>query len=906
MPIDLRDLPSNTNIKNYSPKYFCDKLTGNSKGTRGLLTSMHDPAMINEKIMPSIPSAEYVACRRQKGVRNNNTETTSVPFNPLSSSVWDSMRQYTLPSLSKLCKFGTDKKHDMTGYLQLCVHSLILEETTKPATAKTQSSISRKLVVCYQLFFFFKKGNSADRHDIVTHISSVNPSGYNRNIYGFLYTHTPVKVATKIAENLANLGWDIDTTALLNYFTDYSLYDNITDRAREWNEDMHTILGEYFWNVKRYQQGRINNTVMKLMRRLEIYNIPLDIYRNIYGMIKQYFTIENDATELCKQNLNLLLSDTLNNLDQNKSLLTQVPIPAKPVAVPSRYNKEQKAAVTTTEPLVLVQSGAGTGKSTVILGRIDWMIGCGISPEDITVLSFTNAAADHIKEKNPAIHSMTIASMIHSIYELNYPNHQLSNLDTIINSLLIYSTQIGDKQFVDEFHRLLWSVKKSDSDAFTRMNNFVEANFDKVINTLDIIRQTSLELEIIICYQQIDVLKEPADVASKYLIIDEVQDNSIFEFIYTIKYVDKHKESMYIVGDGSQTLYEFRASNPKALNVLEGSGVFKTYQLQINYRSVREILEFANVTVLRSIEANQYAKIWLKADSLKPMTPQSFTETITLDYHRLTRIGEFHNQLASIISHDTKSYIDQKLAKKEQVAFLAFRRETISICEEELQKMYPNKKIVSIVPERMYNTTVFSQFINKHWHQVKFIPSVSLVKTLHTAITKNLDDLIGGQQYLTTRGPIVLDFIKKYLDKTEPTIDMWTDQYKNGQITQDELLDNVRESMLTFEIDHNKIKQALLSSGTNNNKLEDAKDADIVLSTIHSAKGLEFDNTVVIYQADNYMSEEKKRMYYVALTRAMKSEYILAYGTLKSPQIEADYNTILNELCGGGKTIKIK
>ena len=158
MPIDLRDLPSNTNIKNYSPKYFCDKLTGNSKGTRGLLTSMHDPAMINEKIMPSIPSAEYIACRRQKGVRNNNTETTSVPFNPLSSSVWDSRRQYTLPSLSKLCKLGADKKHDMTGYLQLCVHSLILEETTKPATAKTQSSISRKLVVCYQLFFFFKKG----------------------------------------------------------------------------------------------------------------------------------------------------------------------------------------------------------------------------------------------------------------------------------------------------------------------------------------------------------------------------------------------------------------------------------------------------------------------------------------------------------------------------------------------------------------------------------------------------------------------------------------------------------------------------------------------------------------------------------------------------------------------------
>ena len=44
------------------------------------------------------------------------------------------------------------------------------------------------------------------------------------------------------------------------------------------------------------------------------------------------------------------------------------------------------------------------------------------------------------------------------------------------------------------------------------------------------------------------------------------------------------------------------------------------------------------------------------------------------------------------------------------------------------------------------------------------------------------------------------------------------------------------------------------------------------------------------------MDEEKKRMYYVALTRAMKSEYILAYDTMVSPQIQADYLTVLEEL----------
>ena len=68
----------------------------------------------------------------------------------------------------------------------------------------------------------------------------------------------------------------------------------------------------------------------------------------------------------------------------------------------------------------------------------------------------------------------------------------------------------------------------------------------------------------------------------------------------------------------------------------------------------------------------------------------------------------------------------------------------------------------------------------------------------------------------------------------------------------------------------------------------------MILSTIHSAKGLEFDNVVIIYQNSNALDEEKKRMYYVAFTRAMKSEYIVAYDTVKSPQIEADYNTIVD------------
>ena len=97
--------------------------------------------------------------------------------------------------------------------------------------------------------------------------------------------------------------------------------------------------------------------------------------------------------------------------------------------------------------------------------------------------------------------------------------------------------------------------------------------------------------------------------------------------------------------------------------------------------------------------------------------------------------------------------------------------------------------------------------------------------------------------------------------------------------------------------DENAIKQSLLSETNRKQKESDlVKQATFILSTIHSAKGLEFDNVVTLYRNETGLDEEKKRMYYVAFTRAMKSEFILAYDVSANPQIEADYFTVLERL----------
>ena len=547
------------------------------------------------------------------------------------------------------------------------------------------------------------------------------------------------------------------------------------------------------------------------------------------------------------------------------------------------------------EPLILVQAGAGTGKSTLILGRIDYLVHSGVNPEDITVLSFTNAAADNITAKNPNVHSMTIARMIHEIYTANFANHELSSLDTIVNCLdIYYPPQPGvDRGIVNEFQRRIHAMIKNDANNFTEMNNFIEDNYDAVIDILDTLGQTSLELEIIICYQKIESFIEPSTITSKFLIIDEVQDNSIFEFVYTLKYVDKHKESLFIVGDCSQTLYEFRASNPRALNILEGSNTFATYQLNVNYRSNQEILDFANVA-LRNIEANQYAQIQLQANSLAQVTEQSFTDKVTFNYHQLNKLTDFHQELPGIFSTEIRSYIDKCLAKNEQVAILAFTRQDVAVIKQILENQYPTSSCVSLVPEKMYATTVISTFIKKYWNDIRFAPYANIMQVIFNEIMAHLTYLVYDDK---RAAPHVQDMMMQWFKEQGGAVKSWINQFHNGQLTEKEMLDLIKDNLLNFEISTNAIKQSLLSSKNQQAKKDNAAaDANFVISTIHSAKGLEFQNVIVLYRNENQMEEDKKRMYYVAFTRAMSTEYILAYDTMTSPQIQADYVTVLEHL----------
>lgn len=904
---DLQNAAQQALVKVYTPKFFDSRLTGSGGAKPGLLSNRNNPI--------SVPAARNTETNhydvRKKGViQNGATSIYRYPVNPLTLEAWQSMEKFKYPAIVDLTKVGeyTDYhgKKFADLYIKLDVTAFTLEETLTVNNYTGTSTKSIVFIPSYQLMFYVINdinNNTADR------CSSAGRLDHNRNCYAYEFTSNPIKDWNDDFQKvLVNAGFTVDQKAIMDYFTNYEVYDGTCERSEEWQTKMPEIMRELLDNLSKKAQScnswdrdDAQRTAEKQMRYIMSHNIPLECYKDIYTAIAKVFA-PDAANRICKQNLNLLLSDTLEHLDANKSQLVtfQTPNPAVPLPpTVQKLSKEQTAAVKSNEPLILVQAGAGTGKSTLILGRIDYLIACGIQPSDITVLSFTNAAADHITEKNPNINSMTIARMIHEIYTTNFKNHELSQIDTIMNSLEIYykADMTNSKSVAYRFGQRLHALIKNDTNSFTDMNNFIEENYDEVMKILDTIRQTSLELEIIICYQKIDTLVEPTTVQSKFLIIDEVQDNSIFEFVYALKYIDKHKESMFIVGDCSQTLYEFRASNPRALNILEGSGTFATYQLTTNYRSNQEILDMANV-LLQNIEANQYANIQLHANSLAQVTEQSFLEKVHFDYERLNKISDFKDAFPGLFARNIKGYVQKCLNKGEQVAFLAFTRRDIELVKSILIHQFPNinpdTDIVSLVPTKMYNQTIMSKFICKYWDTVKFMPTTNIMYAIKNEIMQKLQYIIYNA---TKAAPAISGMLMQWISQEGPTVNAWVNQVNNGQITHDEFLDYLKDNMLQFEIQTNAVKQALLSAKNQDAKQsQNVSNAKFLLSTIHSAKGLEFDNVVVLYQNKAQMEEDKKRMYYVAFTRAMKSEFIFAYDTVVSPQIQVDYNTVLKAL----------
>lgn len=885
MPLLLDDLNrAPAADKKTDAKFFSSKLTGSGKKV-GLLNQTLNPVAPEHATVPA--KVELKTTTTQHDI-----STVSIPLAGMTRRSLESLEGVTLPTPEVDDRFNVETDSDTWDVVfDMTPQALVLREDN------SKKPVSREVAIQYRTQLCILRSGHVEPERVAVMGESTNLVALDAAMI-IDWDDSPVDHAgNAITLALGRMGIAATNIDELDaWMATYPIHDRIAGHAQLWDsaaiaEEVCAFIADV---AAQGDPGRDQlNALAVQLRYLENYNVPLEAYAKIHAALTSAFEPTISAT-LARQNLNLLTNQSLADLDTLRPQLATPPV-VTPAPVMADYLSDQQLdGITTHEPLVMIQAGAGTGKTSTIIERIEYLVKCGVNPDDITVISFTNAAADNVKDRNPDVGSMTIASMINDIYQMNHPGHDISSTDTIINSLDIF---FPTDQVAAAFRARLLDVDKNRVGAHTALNTFVKSHYERVIEFLDTIRQTSLELEIIICYQKIDEMIEPAHIQCRHLIIDEVQDNSVFEFIYVLKYVSKHRQSLYIVGDASQTLFEFRSANPRALNTLEGSGVFETFKLTTNYRSNQEILDFANV-VLGDLETNQFAGIQLQANSLDAPTPQSFEEKVTLDYRQVDKMAGFMtDDFGPIFAHTiVPEYVNACLERGEQVAFLAFSRREVSLMQTALEAMYPSKKVASLVSEKVFATDIFSKYISFFWNDVLQVPPNNATYVVRRGIQDNMEKLTKNAKNPKVERAI-LELASKWWTENAAVINGWITLVHQGSMSPSEFYSRLRDNILSFEIAQNAVKKSLTDARNRARKEKNLEaKADLIVSTIHGVKGLEFDNAVILHKESKDMAQDERRLYYVAFTRAKKSEYIFSYGTTDKPVIVSSHEAIGNLL----------
>lgn len=722
---------------------------------------------------------------------------------------------------------------------------------------------------------------------------------------------------------------------LLDYIAQVPIYETLSEQAERYQEhsmdqfvrivkELSAMHGPVN-HVSQSVHDRLIASFYSLVNKLEDIEqqggkIKTDELNKVYEAIVHTQSLnETDKTNVLKQSLRLLLAHRLNKLSiakDNGELYDFQPFNdqiKENVEKNNRFSKQQKEIILTEEPLSIGQAGAGSGKSTTVTGRIHYLQAQQEDLNQVLVLSFTNVAAQNITNRFPGIKSRTLADMFHSIYKNSFLEQHLSTPGTLMNSLRLlnpysayFTTMKGHsgadvEDAVEELSTVLSGFAnpfKKNNDAQSNMRqlmNVVNEYPNIIVDVLDAVEQTTLELEQIIIHHYLN--NDPAQLVIpqefqdlNMIITDESQDISTFEYIMLIDMALHYGCQLLIVGDGSQTLYEFRNSDPRYLNALEASGVFATYKLETNYRSNGEILTMAN-QFLNVIEANDVANIQLRPNSLKTPTVDSFKDKVTV-YSALPSADDRKGRQQILEDHlldnpEFKAWFYEKIDNNEQVAFLAHTRRDVKVAEDALNELLSNYG----------RTDEATNIVSKRIYEKKYISDVLLaVRDDFVQINPGAPDFMAQAfDLFDENDPRVLSCFRRNITGKQlawnvqdirdtfstvvkqPQIRMMCKEVAMGQRNGTVVMNAILQNMLREETRQNNMKHVL----------EPKEEIDIagkavIVATIHAAKGLEFDHTIVLHHqkgsaknVNEDKMQEQFRMQFVALSRAKKSEWII-------------------------------
>ena len=301
-------------------------------------------------------------------------------------------------------------------------------------------------------------------------------------------------------------------------------------------------------------------------------------------------------------------------------------------------NNEQREAVFCTEGPLLMLAGAGSGKTRSLTHRIAYLIEeKGVAPWNILAITFTNKAAQEMRERVDALvgygsediwistfHATCSRILRRHIdllgYDRNFTIYDASDQKSLMKEVL-KEMKIDTKQFPERSVMSEISSAKNEYKSLLDYRNEYGSNFrnQRIADIYEHYQKRLKENNALdfddLLVKMVDLFQTNPDVLEhyqdrfQYIMVDEYQDTNTVQFLLVSLLAKKYR-NLCVVGDDDQSIYKFRGAN--IYNILNFEKVFPDAQvirLEQNYRSTQNILNAAN-GVIANNKGRKEKKLW--------------------------------------------------------------------------------------------------------------------------------------------------------------------------------------------------------------------------------------------------------------------------------------------------------
>lgn len=600
-----------------------------------------------------------------------------------------------------------------------------------------------------------------------------------------------------------------------------------------------------------------------------------------------------------------------------------------------KLNRGQDEAIKHGNGPCMVLAPPGSGKTLIVTERTRYLIEeSGVRPDQILVITFTRYAAREMKErferltagKNYPVTFGTFHSIFYGILKCAYgigANNLMSEkessvlLQEVLDQTNIESTpEVEDEEeLVRELLREVGMVKnglchlKDFHSKYLTQDEFAEV-FRSYEHQKKELKKFDFDDMLVQCYALFRKKPEILQGWQKrfqYILIDEFQDINRVQY-EVIRMLAAPRYNLFVVGDDDQSIYGFRGAKPELMLYMKQEfPSLRTISLTVNYRSTEFITGAAarvilhndtrfykrvqsfrgrgqNVHVQEVLDEQEEAQyvteeIQKKLDQgIKPgeiavlfrAAVQARMISEILSEHRIP--FEMRDYVTNFYRHfivkDMMAYLQLAAGKRDRSLFL-------TICNRPLRYLARNS---------MENRQVNFEDLRKFYCDKDWMLDIIDQFDVDVRMMKNMAPYAAIQYIRKKIG--YDDFLKEYAEKHQIS---WK-QLMDVMTELEERSKNFK-SYDEWEIHIAKYTQELEEQQAKARKIKGERENKVQLMTIHSAKGLEFEDVFVIHANEGEIPhqkaekkdeiEEERRLFYVALTRA-KNNLCISYITQKN------------------------